>query len=356
MLHQFLSSRGHRGNQKLLNQVLHYLCRSYGPKMDAYHRAFASVGDFAGKDSPAVFRTQIFGNQKVCMNLRYYLYHCAFNYSVAKAALLLIQAKQYGVSLRDAKYCLQLVRDKQQRRTVLQALAAQGISARQVKPACLAKDIEQGRYIITDLQESVAKNCQLKLAWIAKAHSIPVSDFFSEVSDALLVVHYMSMPTTRSDVHQYNRLCSALHSRIKNINNKHSAECRKRQIQVGENEFESMEIRAVMLSTGESTMDCDSFEAQDDKLRVLEFKRSCSQLLRSSRAGSKRWSLYSTLFGAPTQSFLNYFNKIRTGSRDFTQWMAQQDRPTLIQHFSNWLGIAPSRVQYEFQRVAEHVL
>lgn len=355
MLNQFLSSRGHHDNHKLLNQVLHYLCRSYGPKMDSYHRAFAATGTFCD-ETPAVFRTQIFGNQKICMNLRYYLYRCAFDYNVARAAFLLLQAKKYGVSLRDAKHCLSLVRDKAQRRMVLDALRAQGISARMVTVENLERDIEQGRFIVTDLQDSIAKNCQLKLAWIAKAHSVPVSDFFSEVSDALLVVHYMSMPTSRSHAHQYNRLCAALHSRIKNINNRHSAASRKRQIQVGDGQYESMEIRAACLSTGEIEIDCDSFEAQDSRVRNLEFKRSCAQMLGTVREGSKRWSLYSTLFGSPTKSFLNYFSKIRTGSRDFMTWLAQLDRQSLVQHFSKWLGISSTRVEYELQRVAEHVL
>lgn len=155
MLHQFLSSRGHRNNHKLLNQVLHYLCRSYGRRwmLTTVHSPVLAT---SRGGATCCFRAQIFGNQKVCMNLRYYLYHCAFNYSVAKAALPPLRAKQYGVSLLVP--VLLAVGTRQ----AATSYRATGFECPRYwrassKASVLSQGHRAGPHIITDLQESVAR-------------------------------------------------------------------------------------------------------------------------------------------------------------------------------------------------------
>ena len=229
MLHAFIEQSGLSTQTNLFEEVVGYLCRLHGTKIKTYHERFNSADTFDGEITPSTFRYTLYTQRDIGMSLKYYTMFLAFNYDAKRFHSLCAVGASFNVTTRDARRVLRMIGDTGMRRRILRACADLGITRDMVSHDAYLDAITQGHGMINGLRESIAKHVNKQLAWVARSHNVHTSDLHTDVTSELLMIYYSMVPTKRTPEHIHSYLCSALHSRIKNLQNKHGSQKRSRR-------------------------------------------------------------------------------------------------------------------------------
>lgn len=367
MLHSFIEQSGLSTQTNLFEEVVGYLCRLHGTKIKTYHQRFGAACDFNGELSPSNFRYSLYTQRDIGMSLKYYAMYVAFNYNPCRFHSLCATGASFNITVRDARRVLRMMSDDSVRQRTLAACAESGITRDLVSHAAYIEAIEQGHGMINGLRESIAKHVNKQLAWVARSHNVHTSDLHTDVTSELLMVYYAMVPTKRSPEHIHSYLCSALHSRIKNLQNKHGSQKRARMVQVSEHG----EQRFMLLETNEAHLNknaaageeigLESLASADDSrvIHDFEFQRSVEALLSRVRRGTKRYALYCVLLGRRVAAFGSFLRKrrlLRSETKTASEWLIGKPREYVAEILGDWLGASPVSVKRGMDDIATCLL
>lgn len=367
MLHTFIEQAGLSTQSNLFEEVVGYLCRLHGTKIKTYHQRFEAACEFGGELSPSSFRYSLYTQRDIGLSLKYYAMYAAFNYNPRHHHALCASGASFNITVRDARRVLRLLSDASVRSRVLAACAASSITRDMVSHSAYLKVIAQGHGMINGLRESIAKHVNKQLAWVARAHNVRTSDLHTDVTSELLMVYYAMVPTCRSPEHIHGYLCSALHSRIKNLQNKHGSQKRARMVQVtehGESRYQLLETNESHLnkncSAGEE-IGLESLASADDSqvIHDFEFQRSVDTLLSRVRRGTKRYALYCVLLGRSVSEFGDYLRKrrlLRSTNKTASEWLIGKPIDYVAEVLGAWLGASPVSVKRGMDDIATCLL
>ena len=367
MLHAFIEQSGLSTQTNLFEEVVGYLCRLHGTKIKTYHERFNSADTFDGEITPSTFRYTLYTQRDIGMSLKYYTMFLAFNYDAKRFHSLCAVGASFNVTTRDARRVLRMIGDTGMRRRILRACADLGITRDMVSHDAYLDAITQGHGMINGLRESIAKHVNKQLAWVARSHNVHTSDLHTDVTSELLMIYYSMVPTKRTPEHIHSYLCSALHSRIKNLQNKHGSQKRSRMVQVtehGEQRFLLLETNETHLNKNASDgeeIGLESLASTDDS-RVLhdyEFQRSVDSLLSRVRRGTKRYALYCVLLGRKVSEFSTFLRKrrlLRSETKTASEWLVGKPRDYIAEILGAWLGASPLSVKRGMDDVATCLL
>lgn len=368
MLHNHIQESGLSTTSKLFEEAVSYLCRMYGKGIKVYHQRFANSSKFDGEISPSTFRHSLHCSRGVGVSVKYFTMYAAFAYrnNPASRLSLVAHAASFGVSARDAVRIVKMFLDPQFLSDLRAALVRQNITPALVSFKEYNRVMKLGGQLVTDLRESVAIHVNRKLAWVAHQHSINVRELHSEITSELLEVFYAALPTTRTDQHMHGYLCSALHSRIANLQNKHGSMKRARTVRFtehGEEKFVQLETNITRLNKAsdgdEFGLDDIGTGAENPELHNYEFSRSINSLLRGAKRGTRRYALYCVLLGREVANFTEYLKRkriLRNSARKVSDWLKTKTPEYLSKVFGDWLGVHPESVKRSMDTVAASLL
>lgn len=357
-LHTLIANNGLDVNSPLFEEVIQYLLRVHGNPIKEYHQRFAKACSFHSELTPARFRTELHDTEYVGVALKFFAGYAALKFGKVPTRHLTVTAAKFGISKADSKRVIAMLGQRPMLLAIRKRLTAEGFTAECLDLNAYRAALQLGHSIIVGLTDSIAKHVNRNLRWVAKAHNCRPADLNTEITAQVISVYYGMLPTNRSDDHVQNYLCSALHSRIKNLANYHSAEKRKRQVKVTENG----EVRYSLIEASEShlnkygaggdasTVSIEEIGGCDDSLELhnYEFKRSVDALFKIAKCKPKRFALYSVLLGRNVPAFADYLRQkrlLRSDTKTVREWLIDKPVAYLADVLGKWLGVSSGAVQ-----------
>lgn len=356
-LHTLITANELDINSPIFEEVILYLLRAYGTPIKVYHQRFAKACSFHSELTPARFRTELHDTEYVGVALKFFAGYAALKYGKVSTRHLTATAPKYGVSKCDAKRVIAMLGQRHYLNAVRSRLVDEGFTAESLDLNAYREALQLGHNVIVGLTDSIAKHVNRNLRWVAKAHNCRTADLNTEITAQVISVYYSILPTHKSDDHVQNYLCSALHSRIKNLANYHSAEKRKRQVKVvenGETRYSLIEASESHLNKfsagGDSAVSIEEMGGCDDSLELhnFEFTRSVDALFKIAKCKPKRFALYSVLLGRNVPAFAEFLRQkrlLRSETKTVREWLIDKPVAYLAEVLGKWLGVSPAHVQ-----------
>lgn len=355
-LHTLIENNDLDSKSPLFEEVVLYLLRTHGTAIKVYHKRFAQATAFEGDLTPARFRADLHDTEYVGVALKFFAGYTALIYDRVSKRHLRTVATRFNLTERDGDRVIAMMSSRNTRTVVRDRLIAAGHTQDTLSLAAYRDALQLGHGIVIGLKDSIAKHVCRKLTWVARAHNCRPSDLNTEITAQVISVYYSMLPTVKSADHVHGYLCSALHSRINNLCNYHSADKRKRQVQVKEygqirySLIEASESHLNRYGTGADTeLSIENLAGCDDSLELhnFEFTRSVKSLFQKVKRGSKRFALYSVLLGRDVPAFAEFLRQkrlLRSETKTVKEWLINKSVPYLAEVFSKWLGTSVNAV------------
>ena len=367
-LHDLIDDKNLNSKTRLFEEVVFYLLRTHGKPIKEYHARFTSVADFSNTEVTAPrFRADLHETAYVGVTLKFFAAYAALVADSTSERRLVALGQRYGLTQRDSRRVVNMFRDLEVRKKTVSVLNADGIDHQTVDLNAYNDAIALGHELVVGLRDSITKHVRLKLSWVARSHSLRPGDLDTDITSQVISVYYSMLPTKRSRDHIHNYLCATMHSRIKNLQNYHSAAKRKRTVQItehGEQRYALMEANESHINryaSPDSELSLEQLGGYDDSIEIhnFEFKRSMKRLMENVVRGTKRFALYSVLLGLDCDKFMEHLRKrrlLRSKTKTVREWLRGKSLDYLSEVFGGWLRCPASAVRCGMNEMAATLL